>query len=64
MVCLETLPEQIAKWNNSIEEVAAQLDEMEQEAKEVIEAMTQFWGSIIQDELLEKLTKNLSQAEG
>ena len=60
----DTPLEQIVEWNGSIEEIATQFEEMEQDAKKITESMTQFWGSIIQDELLEKLTKNLSQAEG
>ena len=39
-----------------IEEIAAQFDEMEQDAKKIMEAMTQFWGSFIEDEQLEQLT--------
>ena len=57
MVYPYTAPEQLTKWNISINEIAAQFEEIEQEAKNIIEAMTQFWGSVIQDEQLEQLTK-------
>ena len=52
-------PEKIAKRKTTKEEVEAQLEELEQEAKKVIDAMTKFWGNIIQDEQLKKLTKQL-----
>ena len=53
----DTPPEKIAKCKSSIEEIATQFEEMEQEAKNITEAMTQFWGSVVQDERLEQLTK-------
>ena len=59
-----TPPEQITKWKYGIEEIAAQFEAMEQDAKKIIEAMKQFWGSVVQDEKLEQLTKKLQEAEG
>ena len=59
-----TPPEQVAEWKGSIEEIVIQFEEMDQDAKNITEAMTQFLGSVIQDEQLEKLTKQLQEAKG
>ena len=45
------------------EEIATQFDEMEQDAKNIMEATTQFWGSVIHDEQLEKLTIHLQEVK-
>ena len=50
-------PWKIYERKNAIEEVVAQIEELEKEAKKVIEPTIEFWGSIIQDAQLEKLTK-------
>ena len=50
LVYLETPLEKITEWKNFIEEVASQLEELSQEDKKIIEAMTQFLGSAIQEE--------------
>ena len=52
MVYPDTPPDKITKKKNSIEEVVAEVEEMEQEAKNITKEMMQFWGSIIQDEKL------------
>ena len=57
MVYPKTAPEQVAERKSAIEEIAAQFDDMEQDAKKVTEATTQFWGSVVQDEQIDKLTK-------
>ena len=49
-IYLETPLEKITEWKNFIEEVASQLEELSQEDKKIIEAMTQFLGSAIQEE--------------
>ena len=45
-----TPPEQVAKRKASIEDISTQFESMEQEAKTIMEATTQFWQSIVQDE--------------
>ena len=57
-------PEQVAERKNSIEEITTQFGTMEQEVKTVMEATTQFWQSIVQDELLDLLTVQVQGAEG
>ena len=47
-----------------MEDVATQLEEMEQEEKKVIEVTTQFWGSVVHDKKLEQLTTQLQEAKG
>ena len=47
--------EQVAEWKDSIEEIVTQFETMEQEAKTIMEATTQFWQSIVQDEQLNQL---------
>ena len=42
----------------------AQFETMEQEAKEIMEATTQFWQSVVQDEQLNQLTMQVQEAEG
>ena len=37
---------------------------MEQEAKNISESMTQFWGSVVQDEQLDQLTTQAQEAKG
>ena len=64
LVYQDTPPEQIAKWKGSIKEIVTQFEEMEQDAKKITEATTQFWGNVVKDEQLEKLTKQLQEAEG
>ena len=49
LVYLDMPPEQIVEWKNMIEEFAAQLEAMEQEAKTFIEEMTWFWKSVVQE---------------
>ena len=36
---------------------------MEQEAKKILEATTQFWGSVIKDEQLDQLSKQAWEAD-
>ena len=43
----------IGAWNSEIEALETQLDELEQDAKNVTDATMQVWGSIVQDEQLE-----------
>ena len=47
-----------------MEDLATNLEEMEQEAKKVTKGTMQFWGTIVQDEKLEQLTKQLQEEEG
>ena len=47
-----------------MEDLATQLEEMEQEAKKETDVTTQFWGSVVQDEKLEKVTTQLQDAKG
>ena len=54
-----TPPEQIAERNTDTEEVATQLEEMEQDAKNITATTMEFWGGGVQDAQLEKLTKQL-----
>ena len=63
MVHPETPREQVPERKSAIEEIAAQFDDMEKDAKKVMEETTQFWGSVIQDEQLDQLTKQLQEAE-
>ena len=56
--------EKIAARKREIEYLATQLDEMEQEAKKVMDVTTLFWGSIVQDEQLAQLTTQLQEEEG
>ena len=51
------------EWKTTIEYIAAQFDELEQDAKNIIEVMTQFWGNIVNDEKLEQLTTQLQEAK-
>ena len=48
-----TLLKQVIERKASIEEIMTQFETMEQEAKTIMEATTQFWHSIIQDEQLD-----------
>ena len=64
LVYPDTPLEKITERKNAIEEVEAQIKELEQEAKKITEAKMQFWGSVVQDEQLEKLTEQLQEAEG
>ena len=63
MVHPETPPEQVPERKSAIEEIAAQFDDMEKDAKKVMEETTQFWGSVIQDEQLDQLTKQLQEVD-
>ena len=49
LVYLDMPPDQIVESKTAIEEVAAQLEELEWEATKVTEVMKEFWGGIIQD---------------
>ena len=49
----------IVEQKGVIEEMKAQFEEMEQDTTKITEVTTQFWGSIVQDKQLEKLTKHL-----
>ena len=40
------------------------LEEMEQEAKKVTEAITQFWGSVVRDGKLDKMNKWFAKGKG
>ena len=60
----ETPPEQVAEHKNSIEEIVADFETMEQEAKTIMEAMTQFWKSIVQDEKIDQLNMQVQEVEG
>ena len=59
LIHLDTPPEQVADRKSTMEDMATHLEEIEQEAKKVTEATTQFWGSVVQDEKLAQLTKQL-----
>ena len=48
--------EQVDERKASIQEIVTQFETMEQEAKIIMEATTQFWQSIIQDKELDPLT--------
>ena len=50
LVYSDTPPEKITEQKGSIEEIASQFEEMEQEAKNITEVTTQFLGSVVQDE--------------
>ena len=63
MVYADTPPEQVTEQKSVIEEIATYFEETKQDAKNIMEATTQFWGSVIQDEQLEQLTKKLQEAE-
>ena len=54
-----TPPEQVAERKSTMEDLATQLDEMEQEAKNVTGATTQFWGRVVQDEKSKQMTTKL-----
>ena len=59
LVHATTPPEQIVVQKSAIEDLETQLKELEQEAKKVVDATTQFWGNIVQDEQLVQLTTQL-----
>ena len=42
-----TLLEQVAERKDTIEEIAAQFEKMEQEAKTIMEVMMQFWNNVV-----------------
>ena len=63
MVYLDTLPGQVSEWKSSIEDIVTQFDDMEKYAKNVMEATSQFWGSVVHDEQWEKLTTKLQEAD-
>ena len=56
--------EKIAEQKSAIAYLETQLDEMEQEAKKMTDATTYFWESVVQDEQLAQLTKQLQEEEG
>ena len=56
-------PEQISLRKGEIEEMETRLDELEQDSEKVIDATTQFLGSIVQDEHLEKMIAQLQEAD-
>ena len=60
---LDTPLEQVAQRKSAIDDIATHFEEIKQEAKKIMEATTQFWGSVVQDEQLEQLTKQLQEAE-
>ena len=60
----DTPPKQVVERKSAIEDVGKHLEEMEKEAKKFTDATTQFWGSVIEDEKLVKLTKQLQDEEG
>ena len=47
--------EQVDETKASIEEIATQFETMEQEAKRIMEATTQFWQSVVQEEQFDQL---------
>ena len=55
--------EKDAEHKSAIEEFATQLEQMEKEAKLVTDVNTQFWGSVVQNEQLEKLNKQLGEGK-
>ena len=57
MVYPDTPPKQVANQKNVIESITTHFEVMEQEAKNISEAMTQFWWNVVQDEKLDQLTK-------
>ena len=63
MVYPDTPLEQVVEQKSAIDEIAAQFEKTKQEAKNIMKAMTQFWGSVIQDEQLEQLTKQSQESE-
>ena len=56
--------EEAAERETTMEDFATQLEEMEQEAKRVTDATTQFWGSVVKDAQLEQLNMQLQEAGG
>ena len=60
---LDTPPTQITEQKNTIEELVAQLEAMEQEAKMIADETTQFWQSVVQDDQLEQLAKQAQEAD-
>ena len=53
----------MAEHKTSIEEIATQFGTMEQEDKMVMEAINQFWKSLILDEKLDQLTAQVQEVE-
>ena len=49
-------PEQVSESKDTIKEITMQFETMEKETKEIMEAMTQFWKSVVQDEHIDHLT--------
>ena len=58
-----TPPNQVAETKSSIEDIATKFESMEHEAKTIMEATTQFWQSIVQDEQLDHLPTQVQEAE-
>ena len=54
-----TLLKQVVERKDSIEEIMTQFETMEQEAKAIMEATTQFCQSIVQDEQLDQFTMHV-----
>ena len=48
--------EQVAEWKATIEDIVAQFETMEQEAKTITEATMEFWKIVVQDEQLDQFT--------
>ena len=44
--------------------LSKKFNELEQEVKKETDVTTQFWGSVVQDEQLEKLATRLKEVEG
>ena len=63
LVYLDTSSKQIAERENTIRDSTNQFEAMEEEAKMIVDEMTQFWKSVIQDDQLEKLSKQVQEAK-
>ena len=59
----DTPPKQVAERKSAMEDIETWLEEMDHVAKKVTIVITQFWGIVVQAAKLEKLTKQLQEAE-
>ena len=60
----ETPPKKVVEMKSVIEDLTTDLEDMEQEVKQVTDATIKFWGSVVQDEQLEQLTIEFQVDEG
>ena len=65
-LCQQMVPVQgqAVERKNAIEYLVTQLEEMEKEEKQVIDATTQFWESVVQAEQLEQFNTYFEDEEG